>query len=367
MSWRRVQWFLVLGLGLAGVSAIGPTSSGGATRRQRMDDPDRHRGITAVPGILVGHHTLDRRPTGCTVVLALDGAVAGGDVRGGAPATRETDLLRPENLVDRIHAVVLAGGSAYGLDAAGGVVQALAERGVGFPVSTGVVPIVVGAALFDLGVGTDPTVRPDAACGRAAVAAASAGAVAEGNVGAGAGATVGKLWGLERAMKAGVGSSAIELPSGLVVGALAAVNAVGDVVDPATGAVLAGVREGERLLDARVLLRAGRRQPPAGTPPAMVREHTTLVVVATNAVLTKGEATRVAQMANAGVARTLYPAHSPYDGDVLFVLATGRHTASVEVLEVGALAAEAVADAIVRAARAADPLPGLPSAKGAAP
>jgi L-aminopeptidase/D-esterase-like protein len=338
-------------------SILGQSSMGG----------ERPGGITAVPGIQVGHYTLARRPTGCTVVLALEGAVAGADVRGGAPATRETDLLRPENLVERVHAVVFAGGSAFGLDAASGVVQALAERDVGFPVTTGVVPIVVGAALFDLGVGADPTIRPDAACGRAAVAAASTGAVAEGNVGAGAGATVGKLWGLAHAMKGGVGSSAIELPSGLVVGALAAVNAVGDVIDPATGEVVAGVRDGERLLDARRLLREGRRQPPEGARPAMVREHTTLVVVATNAVLSKSAATRVAQMANAGVARTLYPAHSPYDGDVLFVLATGRLAGEADVLEIGALAASAVADATVRAVRAADPLPGLPSARGAVP
>ena len=338
----------------------------GQSRAPGRDGGELARGITAVPGITVGSHTLDRRPTGCTVVLALDGAVGGADVRGGAPATRETDLLRPENLVDRVHAVVLAGGSAFGLDAASGVAQSLAERNVGFSFGNGVVPIVVGAALFDLGVG-DPAVRPDAACGRLAVAAASDGPVAEGNVGAGAGATVGKLWGPERAMKSGLGSSARELPSGLIVGALAAVNALGDVVDPATGQVVAGVRDGDRLLDARDLLRRGARSPDAGAAAPSEREHTTLVVVATNASLTKAQATKVAQMASAGLARTLYPAHSPYDGDAVFVLATGKLPGPVEVLEIGAVAADVVADAVLRGTRAADPLPGLPSAKGSVP
>jgi L-aminopeptidase/D-esterase-like protein len=360
MPVRPARFALVLSTGLLLLGMRSPPE------RDSSTSPGRG-GITAVPGIEVGHHTLDGRPTGCTVVLALDGAVAGVDVRGGAPATRETDLLRPENLVDRVHAVVLAGGSAFGLDAASGVMHSLAEREVGFAVSTGVVPIVVGAALFDLGVGDDPRIRPDAACGRLAVAAASAGEVAEGNVGAGAGATVGKLWGIERAMKSGLGTSALALPSGLIVGALAAVNAMGDVIDPATGEVVAGVREGSSLLDARKLLREGRRRPPPGAARVMEREHTTLVVVATNATLTKSEATKVAQMASVGFARVLYPAHSPFDGDAVFVLATGKLAGPSDVLEIGALAADAVAEAILRGARAADPLPGLPSAKGALP
>ena len=200
-----------------------------------------HQGLTAVAGIEVGHHTLAARPTGCTVVLARGGAVAGVDVRGGAPGTRETDLLDPAKTVQQVHAVVLAGGSAFGLDAAGGVVRYLSERGIGFETRVARVPIVPAAILFDLGIG-DPAVRPTADCGYRAAAAATAGPVAEGNVGAGAGATVGKLGGAERAMKGGVGSAAITVPGGLVVAALAAVNAVGDVVDPATGRVVAGVR-----------------------------------------------------------------------------------------------------------------------------
>ena len=198
-----------------------------------------NRGITHVPGIRVGQVTLAERPTGCTVVLVDgEGAVGGVSQRGGAPGTRETDLLDPLNLVDRVNAVVLSGGSAYGLDAAQGVVKYLEERRIGWNVgAAGVVPIVPAAILFDLGFGGDPKVRPDADCGYKAAAAASNGAVAEGNVGAGAGATVGKLAGAGRAMKGGIGSASIALPSGLIVGAIAAVNAAGDVIDPSTGKV----------------------------------------------------------------------------------------------------------------------------------
>jgi len=315
-------------------------------------------GLTAVAGLKVGHHTLDTRPTGCTVVLAEGGAVAGVDVRGSAPGTRETDLLNPINLVDQVHAIVLAGGSAFGLDAASGVMRYLDERKIGFPTSNGVVPIVPAAILFDLGVG-DPKVRPGPDCGAAAAGRASTGPVDEGNVGAGAGATIGKMMGMERAMKGGIGTAAITLPDGLVVAALVAVNAYGDVIDPATGRVVAGVRtaDGRGLADARVLLRTGA----GGKRP--IGESSTIGVVATNAKLTKTQATKVAQMAHDGLARSITPVHSLADGDTLFALATGTLDGEANVSRIGALAAEAVADAVLRAVRAARGLPGLPAAR----
>lgn len=317
-----------------------------------------HRGLTAVAGIEVGHHTLAARPTGCTVVLAAAGAVAGVDVRGGAPGTRETDLLDPAKSVQRVHAIVLAGGSAFGLDAAGGVVRYLSERGIGYDTGVAKVPIVPAAILFDLGVG-DPAIRPGADCGYRAARAAAAGPVAEGNVGAGAGATVGKLGGAGRAMKGGVGSAAVTVPGGLVVAALAAVNAVGDVVDPATGRPIAGVRtpDGTRLADARALLRAG-----AGAG-GRRGENTTLGIVATNAGLSQAEATAVAQMAHDGFARAIVPSHTPSDGDAIFALATGRHDEPVRAGTVGALAAEVMAEAVLRAVRAATGIPGYPAAR----
>jgi len=315
-------------------------------------------GLTAVAGLKVGHQTLAARPTGCTVVLAEGGAVAGVDVRGAAPGTRETDLLNPLNLVDQVHAIVLSGGSAFGLDAASGVMRYLEERKIGFPTSYGVVPIVPAAILFDLGVG-DPKVRPGADCGYAAALSASAGPVEEGNVGAGAGATIGKMMGMERAMKGGVGTAAITLPDGLTVAVLVAVNAYGDAIDPASGRVVAGVRteDGRGLADARVLLRTGAAQKkPIG-------ESSTIGVVATNAKLTKTQATKVAQMAHDGLARSITPVHSLADGDTLFALATGTLAGEADVSRVGALAAEAVADAVLRAVRAARGLPGLPAAR----
>jgi L-aminopeptidase/D-esterase-like protein len=323
---------------------------------------DQESGLTAVAGLKVGHRTLDARPTGCTVVLAEGGAVAGVDVRGSAPGTRETDLLNPLNLVDRVQAIVLSGGSAFGLDAASGVMRYLEERGVGFPTAYGVVPIVPAAILFDLGVG-DPKVRPGPDCGYAAASSASGGPVEEGNVGAGAGATVGKMMGMERAMKGGIGSAAVTLPDGLVVAALVAVNAYGDVVEPASGRVVAGVRtaDGAGLADARVLLRSGALQKkPIG-------ENSTIGVVATNARLTKTQAAKVAQMAHDGLARSITPVHSLSDGDTLFALATGTLAGEADVSRVGALAAEAVADAVVRAARAAKGLPGFPAARDLQP
>ena len=321
-------------------------------------------GITAVPGVKVGHHTLADRPTGCTVVLVEAGAVAGVDVRGGGPATRETDLLDPVNSVQQVHAIALSGGSAFGLDAAGGVMRFLEERGIGFPtpVARVRVPIVPAASLFDLFLG-DAKVRPTAECGYRAAAAATDGLVVEGDVGAGAGATVGKLAGAGRAMKAGIGTAAIVLDNGIVIGALVAVNAIGDVIDPVTGRVVAGTRtqDGRGLADARVLMRQG-----AGTGLIGGGQHTTLGVIATNAVLTKPQVTKVAQMAHDGLARAIYPSHMPFDGDTLFALATGTHAGPVELGALGALAADVVAEAIVRAATQSTGLPGLPSARGLA-
>jgi len=311
--------------------------------------------LTAVAGIKVGHVELDQGRTGCTVVLAEHGAVAGVDVRGGAPGTRETALLDPVNTIQQVHAVVLAGGSAFGIDAASGVMRFLSERGIGITTPGGVVPIVPAAVLFDLVVSSTP---PDAAAGYEAARRASSGPVAEGNVGAGAGATVGKLLGHERAMKGGIGSAAIKLEDMGVVAAMAAVNAVGDVIDAATGTVVAGVRtaDGTALADLRVELRQGR------APTAILGESTSLAVVATDARLSKAEATKVAQMAQDGFARTLYPAHTPFDGDTVFVLATGAAPDAADVMLLGTMAADMVADATLRAIRMAHGLPGLPAA-----
>lgn len=320
------------------------------------------RGLTAVSGIEVGHHSLATRPTGCTVVLARAGAVAGVDVRGGAPGSRELALLAPVNTVNTVHGVLLTGGSAFGLDAAGGVMRYLEEQDVGFAAGVARVPIVPAAVLFDLEVGGPPTVRPDAEAGYAAAAAASSDAVAEGNVGAGAGATLGKLRGMERAMKGGVGSAALTLPGGATIAALVAVNAVGDVIDPNSGQLVAGVRgEDGNLADARRLLRLGGVSGPLANRSGEGR-NTTLGVIATDAGLTKVQATKLAQMAHDGLARAIVPAHTPWDGDTIFALATGRHEAAADLLVLGALAAEVTALAIVRAVRAADSLLGLPAA-----
>jgi L-aminopeptidase/D-esterase-like protein len=324
------------------------------------------KGLTHVEGIKVGHHTLSERPTGCTVIL-VDGEGAPGGVsqRGGAPGTRETDLLHPLNMVDKVNAVVLSGGSAYGLDAAQGVVRYLEERNIGWKTSSGVVPIVPAAILFDLGFGGNAKIRPTSDCGYKAAAAATDGPVTEGNVGAGAGATVGKMGGVAEQgsrrmpMKAGIGSAAVALPNGLVVGAIVAVNAVGDIIDPETGKVVAGTRNPDgTLADVRKLMRAGAvgARPRAG-------ENTTIGLVATNAMLTKEQVNRVALMADDGFARAINPSHTVGDGDTVFALATGRWTGEPNLTLIGALAAEAMADAIVRAATQADISNGLPSAR----
>ena len=323
------------------------------------ESSQRGTGLTLIEGIRVGHETLAERPTGCTVVLTEAGAIAGVDVRGSAPGTRETDLLDPVNSVDRVHAIVLSGGSAFGLDAASGVVRYLEERDVGYDVGVARVPIVPAAILFDLGVGGKPHIRPGAECGYRAAKAALAGLIQEGNVGAGTGATVGKLAGSGRAMKGGIGTAAIELPNGLVVAALVAVNAIGDVIDPSTGAVVAGVRteDGTGFADARKLLRSG------ASTGGRVGDNTTIGVVATNASLTKTEATKVAQMAHDGLARAIQPAHTPFDGDTLFALSLGSWEGDASLATIGALAAEATSDAILSAIRHAESIPGFPASR----
>jgi len=324
----------------------------------------RRNALTDVPGLRVGHAHDAEALTGCTVVLCEQGAVAGVDQRGGAPGTRETDALRPMHLVERVHGVLLTGGSAFGLDAATGVMRYLEDRGVGYDTGVARVPIVPAAVIFDLAVGR-ADVRPDAAMGYAACQAASDGPVAEGNVGAGMGATVGKILGLGRAMKSGLGTASVDAGGGVVVAALVVVNPLGDVVDPESGAILAGARNPDKgplrfgegpFADTLRVLRslAGRT-----ALRFAARGNTVVGVMATNARLTKSEANKVAQMAQDGVARTVRPAHTMFDGDTLFCLATGQKKADVNI--VGAFAAEAVAQAILRAVMLAEGVDGLPS------
>ena len=308
--------------------------------------------IVDVPGLQVGHFTLSERLTGCSVVLAPEGAVGAVDVRGAAPGTRETDLLDPANLVDKVHAVLLSGGSAFGLDAATGVVRWLDENGIGFETGHGRVPIVPAAVLFDLPVvrpGDDPQARPGAEAGYAACQAASTAQPEAGNVGAGAGACVGKLFGLDRCMKGGIGNASVRVGP-WVVGALVACNAVGDVVDPASGRVLAGARtaDGTGLLDTHRALLAGERgkRPLPGT-------NTTIGVVATNATLNKAQAKRLAMSAHDGLARSIRPAHTTLDGDTLFAMATGTEVSPPDLLLLTVMAAQATALATLNAIRQA--------------
>jgi len=323
----------------------------------RAQGPAAVSGFAGITGVRVGHHTLSERPTGCTVILVESGAVGGVDVRGGAPGTRETDALDPVNSVSVVHAIVLSGGSAFGLDASSGVMRYLEERGVGFETGVARVPIVAQAILFDLGVGGDPSIRPDAQCGYDAARDAAEGTIVEGSVGAGAGATVGKLRGMERAMKGGIGAASVTLENGLTVAAIVAVNALGDVVDPATGQVVAGVRteDGTGLADVRALLLGHEAQPDQSG------RNTTIGVVITNAKLTKSQITKVAQMSQDGLARAVVPSHTPWDGDTMFGLASGGFEGDADVLIVGALAAEVTSEAILRAVRVAQGLDGLPS------
>lgn len=313
-----------------------------------MHDTSPAGAITDVRGIEVGHHSDSRRPTGCTVVMARAGAVAGVDVRGAAPGTRETDLLAPGNLVQQVHAIVLAGGSAWGLDAATGAVRWLEERGVGLDVGVGRLPLVPAAVLFDLHVG-DMKIRPDAATGYAACAAASSAAPAEGNVGAGSGAVVGKMFGMAHAMKGGLGTASVTV-AGVTVGALIACNAVGDVVDPATGQPLAGARTADGLR-----LRGTCRALLAGEPPhpLLAGSNTTIGVIATDARLSKVQAQRLAVAGHDGLARAINPVHTMSDGDTLFTLATGVQEQHPGMMVLATMAAEAVARATVRAVLAA--------------
>jgi len=310
--------------------------------------------LTDIEGISVGHAQDLEAATGCTVVIGREGMTGGVDVRGGAPGTRETDLLDPVNLVQQIHAVVLSGGSSFGLDAACGVMQYLEAEGIGFDAMVTKIPIVCGAVLFDLAVG-DHTIRPDRKMGYAACLDAAVPGFAEGCVGAGAGATVGKILGMERCMKSGLGVSCFRTGD-LEIGAIVAVNCLGDVIDPETGETLAGVldEEGKKCLNTEeIMIRqfADRRMTFGG--------NTTIGTVVTNARLTKSEANKVASMAHNGYGRTLRPAHSMFDGDTLFALATGRVDADVSV--VGLLAARTVERAVVRAVQKATPLCGLKS------
>lgn len=313
--------------------------------------------ITDVDGIAVGHHSESRRPTGCTVILARSGAVGGVDVRGAAPGTCETDLLAPENAVETVHAIVLSGGSAFGLATVAGVSRWLEERGIGLRVGPATIPIVPAAILFDLWIG-DSSVRPDADSGYRACEAASAQPPAEGSVGAGTGATVGKLWGIGRAMKGGIGSASATV-DGITVGALVAVNPVGDVIDPATGLPLAGARsaDGTALVGTtRSILRGDL------PPPLIAGAATTIGCIATDAVLGKAQCRRLASAGHDGLARAIDPIHTMMDGDTLFALSTGRSGRPGNMVVLAALAAAVTAAAVRRAVLAATGIhgPGLP-------
>ena len=315
--------------------------------------------ITDINGLLVGHADDREALTGCTVVLPPTGTVAGVDRRGGANGSRQLDPLGLTHVVQEVHAVLLAGGSAFGLEAATGVAAYLEEQGIGFDVNVARVPIVPTAILFDLGLGAVDR-RPDALMGRAACEAATNQAPAQGCVGAGMGATLGKMLGPEGAMKSGIGTATLEIGSGLIVGAVVAANPLGDVIDPTSGEIIAGARlpDGSETIfaDARSVLEGRVQGPAMGFGSA---DNTVIGVVATNARLTKNQATMVAQMAQDGVARTVRPAHTQFDGDTIFALATGEIEADHTI--VGTFAAEAVAEAILRAVKSAESAGGLPA------
>lgn len=321
------------------------------------------KGLTDIAGLRVGHASDFDGITGCTAVLwGPEGAVAGVDVRGSAVGEREMETLRPGHLVERIHALVLAGGSAFGLEAAGGVVSYLEEQGIGFDTGIAKVPIVPAAILFDLGIG-DARRRPDAAMGLQAAQGASDAAVEEGSVGAGTGATVGKLFGLQQATKGGLGTATQELAGGVAVSALAVVNAFGDVRDPATGDIVAGARVGPdsaAFADTVAQMKQGVLRRSFGRPAERLTS-TTLVVVATDAGFDRQAVTKIAALAQNGLARALAPAHTLFDGDVVFALSLGTKQADLNT--VGTVAAEVVAEAIVRGVKAARGLGGVPALK----
>lgn len=318
------------------------------------------KGLTDIPGVRVGHASDYEGITGCTVIRCDGGAVAGVDARGSATGTIEFGLLDPSHLTERIHAVVLAGGSAFGLEASSGVRRFLEQKGIGYDMGIARVPLVPGAILFDLGIGK-ASARPTREMGEAAAGSATDGAVAEGSVGAGTGATIGKLFGMDQAMKGGLGSFTVPLEgplAGVLVSALVAVNAFGDVRDVRTGELIAGVRESpsnRKLADTARLLRQGSRA-------QLQRQNTTLAVVATNARLSKVGAAKMAQLGNAGLARVISPAHTTYDGDVTIGLSLGDAVADVNSL--GVAAAAALAEATLRAVRLAKSLGGVPGLAG---
>src|SRR3954470_2721169 len=319
--------------------------------------------LTAIDGIKVGHFTLAERPTGCTVVLVESGATGGVEVSGGAPATRDTDLLSPTKMVEQIYGIALSGGSLFGLATGDGVLRYLEDKGVGIVYGNRHIPIVPGASIFDLGVG-DARIRPTADCGYRAAQAASSAPVVEGSVGAGAGATLGKIGGMDRAMKSGVGSAALRMPDGLIIAALVIANPLGDVIHPATGKTVAGVRtpSGDGFADARILVRTG-------APPAKRGDNSTIGVIATNAKLTKAQASSLAQLADDGYVRAIWPIHTRVDGDTVFAIATGTAPGERDMLTLGALAADVMATAVIRAATQATGLPNLPAVRnlGAGP
>jgi L-aminopeptidase/D-esterase-like protein len=319
--------------------------------------------ITDVPGFRVGQAQDTKAATGCTVILCPPAAVGGVDIRGSAAGTRQIDSLQPFHFVDEVHAVLLSGGSAFGLDASGGVMQYLEERSIGYQTSAGRVPIVPTAIIYDLGLGDGKT-RPDKKMGYRACENAQTGPVTEGSVGAGTGASVGKLFGIRQATKGGLGTASVASAGGIIVGALVVVNAFGDVVDPAAGRILAGARDPgdpERFADSAARIKAG-----AGLP-GWNRgvQNTTLGVVATNAKLSKRQAIKVAQMAQSGLVRTISPVHSTVDGDLVFALSAGDKTEDVNA--VGMMAEEALAAAVLRAVRAADGLGILPACRDLPP
>jgi len=320
-----------------------------------VDSSEWYNAITDVPGIKVGHVTDRVALTGCTVVLCEAGATAGVDVRGSAPGTRETDAIRPTTLVEQAHAVLLTGGSAFGLDAAAGVMQFLEEEGCGYAIGPVKVPIVPAAVIFDLTIG-DSNVRPDKETGYLACLNANSGRVHEGNVGAGTGATVGKILGMNMCMKSGMGTASIRLTArgNVIVGAIVVVNAMGDVVNPRTGDVIAGARDpktGEFIDTVKRITSSGPRS-------KQETANTTIGVVATNARLDKAGATKVAEMAHDGLARVVRPVHTMYDGDTIFALSTGHAAADLNV--VGTAAGEVMAEAVIRAVKAAKDAAGVP-------
>jgi L-aminopeptidase/D-esterase-like protein len=312
------------------------------------------KGLTDVPGVHVGHVSDFQALTGCTAIICEAGATGGVDIRGSATGTQEIDVLSPGHVTDKVHAIMLAGGSAFGLEAAAGVRRYLASKKVGFAFGGQHIPIVPGAILFDLNIGKSG-VHPNVAMGEAAAAAASADGVKEGCVGAGTGATIGKLFGMSRAMKSGIGSWTVTLPGGLLVSALVALNAVGDVRDPATGKLVAGARksvDSRELINSNTAILNGTARIGGG------RGNTTLGVVATNAKLNKVQANKLAEFASLGVARTIYPVNTMSDGDTTFALACGELEADVNTL--GVAAAEAMAQAVLRAAKLATTMGGVP-------